>query len=786
MAGFRQISTFYEDGYGTVTVLFVVADTYDDLFATAAHPDIDVVQLKTTKKDLDLQAGVQAEDELTFTLDEASASGAADSNAVAFILDARDAAVLRYVALFVNPVDPDAPTNDEAEFTGVIRPEFHATDSVWSGGQWSESPSPVRVWDVTARPFWADILESVPLKDLIYGNATTGVSAAFNTAWETAWVADRMGYFRDTSSGREALWGSITSVNAALESLCAALANGLQVLGRGTYAISIVNSTCGFRIIPQRIAYCKRLGGGYGRYAYAKDSSNTKVYRVRSDDAFEPMLGWPAGWVPSALSNTHLYCQYQLVKPSIVDKKDVYSPPGTNAQAIAFERYDNLAELIYAVAFALGMYVRFTYIGSSDLQIEFVPRAGVSQHRVWLRDATKADLDTSPMDPDDDKQFYGAASGLAGEGGHYIYDAINGVYKLNDEWRDAKREGDQLLFSIGIPFRSFKPGYAADGENWSDVLLPHNARFYNGGAAVTTHPAEYYDAKGSCTTLFCRTAAVGDTDTTVEHGLNGTDDVIEPVGLIGVRVSGVYDYWFDTLESYVSWLIDRDGAFYKTEYSIDVPYLCSWRKSADGTHPDDDGGRGRILNLALGCEYVQDGVEYVVVGIERDWAVRSTRLRLQNIDRFAFGEPDNPATTDGSVPALADGGDGYQATLTRECVAGEALAQGDVLYMAADGALYRATATDAVYGRIVGVAAHAAATDEVVSVLLPPSICDSLAYAFSSGDRLYLRTGSPNVSSSRLASNTGTENLFLELGTALSPASFRFELGEQFVFPPTF
>jgi hypothetical protein len=767
MPSYRQISTYYEDGFGTVTTMFVVADTYAELFDLSEAADVDVFAVSSSKKDLDIAEGIMAEDELEFTMDEMLAATSADASVIAFVLEAQGAAPAdrRFCAWFVNPADTDAPTVNESEFVGLLRSNMSATDALWQDAEFGTVPTPIRSWRVRARNFSEGFLDLIRLKDLIYG---LGVSTdpdyvpGIDATWETANVAPRLGYY--SNAGLTAKWESIASLNAVLRALADNLLAALDHQGYGTYTIDFVESPFGFGFLPAR----------FGHHGYATPHRNAALpYQIQPGTPRVVKLGDGIG------DEEQLYINYLTVKPAFAT-----SPPGGDPFTYGWERLETFPDLLYAIAKSFGLFVRFDYTSTSNLEISFLSRAGIKKHQIWLRDVSEAQIETketakSAANLVRSESFYLATAGTERSQGvnHYCFDTKQHLYTISDLTKDrqANEKGDRLLFSIAPTMRDF--GYI--GEPWASSALPHNARMYRGATAATN---ELEHAGGITTAIYIKMPGYN------EAGLGSGDRIILPVAMLVTEIDG-QDCRYYTLHDYVNEITGRDSGFYDAEYSLTVPYLCSHRMSADGTHASDDGGRGRIWNLILGCELVFDGRSYVVVGIERAGAQPETRLRLHYTSRFSFSastgitSPISPQNFETPPPA----GVVLSKETYEDLVAGDAMRAGDLVREGTDGKVYRAAArASTCYDRLVGIAENDAVADDAVRVRLA-GIIDIPAYALTAGEPVYLRTttiGTPNMSATPLLVNNGTEDLYASVGVALTATSVRINFSDHIIYWP--
>jgi len=264
---------------------------------------------------------------------------------------------------------------------------------------------------------------------------------------------------------------------------------------------------------------------------------------------------------------------------------------------------------------------------------------------------------------------------------------------------------------------------------------------------------------------------VGDT----EHGLNGTT-IIAPVGRIDAVINGTPTIFF-SIADYVNTLLNRDKDFYEAEYGIEVPYLCGWRKSADGSHPDDDGGRGNWKNLQHGCTIVLDGIEWIVVGIERSLSSPSVKLRLHYASRFAI-------ETGANQPAYPEGTLSIQSQLpdnVSEHTAGSVIFAGDYVTMQTSGGVIKSYASAGHYPGLYGVAVTSATESGTVLVKTSGEV-SSDRYSLEPGKPVFVRTSVDcNLSAVPLTAPIDGENLYARVGVALTATSFILETPRKII-----
>lgn len=786
MATYRQIWSYHEDGYGTTTLMFVVAAAYEDLFDLSAAIDVDVFDVESSKKDLEIAEGILAEDELSFTLYEQSAITSDDEDAIAFCLDAQDStdpSKRRFVALFIQPADTDAPAVSEMEFSGIIRSDMRASDILWHDAQWGTAPTPRREWRLTARPYFEGAFEEISMYDLIYGAGdvldpvATGYVKGITSAWEAQYVADRCGYFRSVQTGstalRETRWGAIVPLSDLLQMLADNLCETLDARGLGSFTIDIEQSPLDVTFSPARFRWGQK-GSTISRFVWGNGDTTNPPYQVDAADAVSCDLG-------DTLIDRQLYVSYFKVKPTWLPVV-----PDDPQSKYGFEQLESFVHLLYAVAANFGVFLRITFPTAAEMKVSFVARGAIAKGSTFVRDVTAAELETTPSSEDGDS-FAGDTFTLAteGENEYYWEPRIWGESKKTKN--DRTRSRDNLIqFTISPTLRKVVNGNG-DGINYSPGTglpsyqkIPHNARFYNDGA-LWNEGDPRYDAIGMTTALHVLC------DVATEKVTTGGTSIIAPVAAVHAVIDGE-DLTFRAMSEYLNRVFQRDRVYFETEYTLDVPYLCSFRKSADGTHADDDGGRGRWQNLQLGSEITIDGVTYITVGIERSFRDPGTKIRLHDTSRFAF----TASTGAGSVIAASTIDDEESNAVSvaevmhgLEC--GEPIDAGDIVSIAADGCLYRSLARDTHYDRVLGIAESAGLAGEVISVRTS-GVATHAGYSFSPGAPLYLRSstiGTPNISESRLLARTSSENYVFPIGRAISATSVQIMTGTHYyLYPP--
>jgi len=128
-------------------------------------------------------------------------------------------------------------------------------------------------------------------------------------------------------------------------------------------------------------------------------------------------------------------------------------------------------------------------------------------------------------------------------------------------------------------------------------------------------------------------------------GRIGQTDIWRPASRIYTKANDA-DLDFDSLAKYVNYILSRDKHYYETEYNLTVPFWNGFSKSEDGSYASWKNIKlGSKIKLAETVKRFDNGSwieeeiqrDYVVVGIEINLQKPETKLKLHNLERFAFG-----------------------------------------------------------------------------------------------------------------------------------------------------
>jgi hypothetical protein len=756
MPTFRQRHTITEDFFRPYTITFVMSDTYEGLFATEDVQMTDVFVLEGTSFDYDLASGALAQDELRLNVDESAAETEDDLDAIAFFKAVQDPANPRYCAVFVDTPDlPSAPLTADLLFAGRVATDIKGTDLQHQGAAYSPAINAVREWQARAANFMDEVVDKIPLSDLIYGNIDNGVVGILNT-WENANVADRLGWYKSTGGdpygAREARFMDLVSLSALLRRLADNVEETLANQGIGTYNIYFDDVTFDWAASPARF----RL------------SNYTKTWKPRhlTSRSGPPMIIKADDMHPVGLGDTlseeeQIWVHYRMVKPVGKAEKD-----------LSFLRCKSFTELLYGLASSFGVLLRFEQPNSTDIHVKFVPRRNDERPEVFFREAQEADIDIGLADNED--------SGAARLYGKSCEHAIDGhdTYVIDDGMRFASpattknAPGEMALVTVSPTLVQFPMAEDAGYyTQWGH--LPQNSIFTLGSSREDANARPDKGVIGLHTGIYIR----------IESSLPGATYQWAPVAMVHATVEG-QEMHFTSLTDYVNMLRGRDQSFFRAEYNLTVPYFNAFHNGGDVPTVS-----WKALQLGSVINIEENSVprEFVVVGIERNLAYPETRIRLHRSSRLAFTEPAD-ITADANpvwTSASSDESVTPDTSTTTVYIAGEDIAQGDAVSDATDGEQLTVVRTRPVlahYGRIVGIATHGADEGDSVAVQGPPK-ANNEAWQWVPGKRVYVRNAElPNINLTQQPFQGVSGGMVATLGVADSPTTLLLDLSDQKVY----
>ena len=663
---YKQTYDYYEDEAGDVVISLFLSDTKAGLFSET-FTEMSIINLSELKESVEIASGQLAEDEVTFTMSDIFADTTDNISAREFLLEGLSASVKRFIGIFIHYAD-ETPSESNFAFYGVLVPDAKANDLYWNSAKYATDPNPFRDWSFTARPLTTQLLDNVLVKDCI-----DAISESF---WTTNAI-DRDGYYNDGTI--KSRFSELINLNLVIKEVCTKAVAELASQSLGTYTIAcpVVNTNVSFR--PSR--YINRadyfvseadptpplininfLNGAEGN-AFADSLRllgllprfNSKVkkkyflqdevdlFPIDDTDVRPLVIGFDtidddnSPYVSQRVFRT----QYLNTVPDPDAPENL--PNEYNSESakstLCYKDETTVTDWLYQIAFNFGFFLRLDYEENGDiLVLNFAPRISANT-QTYLPYVTGADLQTNletqitSKDTAVGKGFYWTTEGQniykdkitdpaqKQTSGKNIYFTISpnycGIYNLV-YWNASNSEE---LFGVnkGFPIGS--------------ALLPHNMKFINIVSSLA-HP-DYKDTTSAHTGIYMKVSKYD-----AGNDLEATS-YFTTAGQVTLLQNGTYKD-FSSMASYINGLVAFDEDYYKTTYSITLPYLMSFSINSDGSDKFF-----KALNLLNNV--VIDGVTYKIVDITRNFAEISTKISLHNASRFDF------STTIPELEAIAGG-----------------------------------------------------------------------------------------------------------------------------------
>jgi len=794
-------SQYIEDGYGLVTERVVVASTYSDLFMNkvsylASQPFVDILRIGSSKKDISLENGSYAEDELSIKMKQAEISNTWENLCYELVLQAQDVAYPLYIGYFIQPDDTSLSTLvNSAEFIGIIQPEFKAKEIVWRNRtEFDPDTNPLYEWEFKAKSFDLGSFDGDSFESLL-----NDVFA--DTTWRSNNISDRLGYC-DLGGGKVTKFANLVNLNTMNTKINAVMAARMSASIGSTFSIIVDECTLDEKFSPARWmnSYTSMVEKSYWDDVGTVMPSvlhgvtrfigfNNLNYRINENDAKTLKLGEAQPDIDSPFLSSFMYFPLDIHTGTAEDG----SPQKTKTNSFVEKEGITFAEYYIGLAASFGLFVRFYYTTATELHIKFIARATLEQIPCFIPDATESDLTTNSVKTKKDvKKVYANANKWCGEG--------NGVYRLNVEdvssWNQSSRyniyddfedpspknEGDKIFLSISPNVRLQTladaediPIYAGDEKikvKWAKI--PHNAAIYHPSGTrrdSTKNPDAIWNSIGLHTAIYVKIVGIeeniqtdGITDYYVNYGLDG-DYIWSPVAAGHYKFQNT-DKTVYKQADYVNAIRGLDEKSYITEKNLTIPYLCRFRKLENGTDTDDDNGRGRWQNMALGVGVTLNSVNYIVVGIERNPEQKNTKIRLWNTSNFAFSD----ASGLSALEIIGNSSNPSSLIATSEQNYGIAfgnLEKYQIVIKNSDGTYSKALPINTHAGKYAGIAMNDALNGEPVFIIKAGESFDNPDWNFTTRVPLYLRynvSNPGNISSDILTAANANEDVVLLIG----------------------
>ncbi len=744
--------TVDEDGIGSVTARVVVSDTYAGLFG--AGTAVDVLELKRTRRDLDVDTGVYAEDEAEMTLYEWASEAPDDIAAMTFVKEAQDPTVERYLAVFINPSTP--PAAAEIEFRGRIHHDMDWVDVEWDNDEYVPADTIIREWNVTAGSY--DI--TAILDQELWSDpdaAATGLADALDPV--TLSVEDMLGYFysdgTDGHGHREARFGDIVRFQPVVQGLLdAAAPNGITITYEATET-ALECATADFDPMysdHRYFRYCWRWNPnppGFPGYEVAP------WHIPGTSGRFTLVTGNTGG-----------------VRDLAIDWKLLFGF-AKDEEPLTWRKYKTLAELLYGLAAGWDMYVEFEHVSPTAITVRFKTRSDVIGDMIELRDALESSGNIAAVSGTDSrKHFVGPGTRFTGDGPYrYQFDGSGFVQKVQDFRPDFS--GDRIPLTISAVWcdytdmpapRPQDAGRTMNGER-NNFGFPHNCIFYGADDTMKAEadPDLTFPTDGRYTTRGVHTGVYAILPAGPGHKGHGIDGktVALPVRAFWARGEGSQITAKKDVAAWLNEVRGFDVGFFKKELNQTVPGLMGFRKS----------GVYDWRNCVLGAQHIYSGLTHTIAGIERNYdpAEWSTTIRSQESSRFTL---DAPVITDD-----ADGVDGQDIRSKGDQFIVRFVSDDVTMYnvVSIDNLsglqtnVHQSVAHESDYRLVLGIALLDAVSELGEKTIIQlHGVCEGAASVLPAGTPdgtvVFVRSGTTNLSIEPLRGKTDTENLYQQIG----------------------
>lgn len=410
---YKQEWNKYDGKLGLVNFVFIISDVYEEVFTQTNPITTGIFDIGNIKEDLDIDVGIQAIDELSFTINSERIKTTIDTNAQQFTLAGLETTTPRYIALFINP----ATTGEISAklFDGQIDFNAKSNDVKWNDTQWGSAQNPDRNWDFTATSFGIAILNKVNL-----------ISVLMAIGNDTSWI--NLKVQKDSSAQPsyeqyDTILQIQNTVNlpVLLDKIFEVAISLLPTEFSG-FTINLINSQSTFYFTPGKPTFIN-LAQKDQLEGFIPENENPTRLRV---------LGTTGG------TGTQCIINWDMALVNNANKE--YS----------FQRYETLTELLYGIAVFFGCYVKYETVAYNVINISFLARQEIGTNEVYLIDAESASLSIEYADSDKENiAYFAEPNSLLIEGNDvYRFEPRDAVLTPSAKKQAEKKEGERLLFSL--------------------------------------------------------------------------------------------------------------------------------------------------------------------------------------------------------------------------------------------------------------------------------------------------------------------------------------------------
>ncbi|HRK60599.1 MAG TPA: hypothetical protein PLI74_13205, partial [Candidatus Kapabacteria bacterium] len=471
--------------------------------------------------------------------------------------------------LFFNPAYTAGKCNiDTLKFIGRIQETISADDIAWlNSTQYTADIQAIRDWKFSAQSFDVSILDSVSIKSLYQGYFAPGnitetpdiagiTDAEIDALFEHKpnyldkddyhlgggfYTGDR---FRTYTMNLGLLYNALELLINKAEQIIA------DIINVPTFTIELVASELGYEVCP--VWY-------YAPLSPVPDGTPADSYRVTKVESV------PSVRINLALSNSAangIYIHKRMVKSSVVGE-----------QSMNFQRFDNLSDLLFAIARNFGLYLMFEYVTGTHIRISLTSRTQITESDfTYIINAGTGKLDiSSDTKSGSEKNYTGQANNYCGDGfDKFLVDRSRTPQlspRIGKTVDGQTKSGERLLFSSSPTLQEIEdPERNPNGQYPPNFDIPQNTIFRINDTFYTDLTSTAYPDSQDLQELLHTAIYVRTTPSVYDDLLQVETEpfVWRPIAHVFVN-RGDKDITYNTLADLITDIDNYDREFYKFE-----------------------------------------------------------------------------------------------------------------------------------------------------------------------------------------------------------------------------
>jgi hypothetical protein len=778
MAIFRQQTKYYEDGIGDVYDTLVLSDTFEGLFDNENAVDVDLLSISDIDQKSEDEGGDLTESVLTFEINTAFVKSDDEIAMWDFIKSTILPSNKVFGAVFMTKTVTYGI--DDQAFLGVVQVERDEEDLHWHGNKFTSNPNPIQKVKLTARPVMDAVFGEVKLEHIIDGKDDI---PGIDDTWISANVFDGNGWF--SRGNRTIKVHKLVSLNRLFRKLADNTEVALNVLGLGELAIEFDRCVLPQKYYPARWTHISYNFNGdgtkYPRYVYSSDriALSGKHFSVHDDDATTLALDIDNSLMVENPYET-IFIDFKQIK---IDNVYIQDPVGAK-DFLWPNRCETFTDLIYKLATDLNLIVLMKYVSTSRFKITFVTREGFIAQRVHVNDVRKSNKKVK-YSAINSSLSVGQANSLADEGdkGIYVVDDVRQSYETQHRYMPdgerSKFSGSSrrdMLLTISPTVMNMYNGND-DGTTWGWCRLPHNHYFVNNGSAIKD---KYWTQSiGLHTAIYMFVNKR-------EGQNNEQESYFTPTGKVKVHTPDGDKEYFKAADFVNDYKYQKISGYLDLAKDYEVPFLWAFSSNSDGSNPN-------WKNAILGNIVNQDGIEYIITGVTRDFENKVTKLKLTSKVAFEdYRVPNNNDITDplamiipGQEPEKKDNlGSALASVFELFQIAEGNIDEGNLVALTDDFKIVKAEPIFEHYGRVIGIATEDGTEDNFITIQKSGDI--KLPFNLNAG-AVYLRYTDSDINISNTVLTyanrvSSDERLSLKVGQMVQNRVLKIDFGLQFIY----